>query len=116
MGHSHSGTVGLIKDKNDSVSISFNNSVGLSVTSGFTSNGEQHEVLDVEIQVSNAIFKGISVHLSAHGLFDRAYVHDISPDPLVDVAKVFSLLVGEIEVISVTTWNKYTLVIEKLTS
>ena len=77
--------------------------MGLSVTSGFTSNGEQHEVLDVEIQVSNAIFKGISVHFSAHGLFDRAYVHDISADSLVDVAIVFSLLVGEIEVISVTT-------------
>ena len=77
--------------------------MGLSVTSGFTSNGEQHEVLDVEIQVSNAIFKGISVHFSAHGLFDRAYVHDISADSLVDVAIVFSLLVGEIDVISVTT-------------
>ena len=85
------------------MSKSSNDSVGLSVTSGFTSNGEQHEVLDVEIQVSNVIFKGISVHLPAHGLFVRAYVHDISPDPMVDVAIVFSLLVGEIDVISVTT-------------
>ena len=96
------------------MSISCNASVELSVTSVFTSDGEEHEVLGAEIQVPNAIFKGISVHLPAHGLFDRAYVHDISPDPLVDVAIVFSLLVGEIMVISVTTCNKYTLVIREI--
>ena len=96
------------------MSISCNASVEISVTSGFTSDGEEHEVLGVEIQVSNVIFKRLSVHLTGHGLFDRAYVHDISPHPLVDVAIVFSLLVGEIEVMSVTTCNKYTLVIREI--
>ena len=96
------------------MSISCNVSVEISVTSGFTSDGEEHEVLGVEIQVSNVIFKGISVHLSAHGLFDRSYVHDISPHPLVDVAIVFSLLLGEIQVMSVATSNKYTLVIREI--
>ena len=95
------------------MSISCNASVEISVTSGFTSDGEEHEVLGVEIQVSNVIFKGISVHLTGHGLFDRAYVHDISPHPLVDVVIVFSLLLGEIMVISVTTCNKYSLVIRE---
>ena len=96
------------------MSIYSNASVGLTVASGFTSDGEQHEVLGVEIQVSNVIFKGISVHFPAHGLFDRVYVHDISADPLVGVALVFSLLLGEIMVMSVSTWNKYTLVIREI--